>query len=804
MQAGPMTSNTTYPRSHRWLDPANRVLQISVIAFFLGVIWLSVYRDFVFGASTLLYKDIGSDSVNVYYPYLVHISGYLRSEGFPSWSFHVGMGQSISYFVGYLIWQPIVWLPKTMVSYALVFQHLFKILVAGLLFFCFLQLRGLKLVAAFLGSCLLAFSAYMCMGSCWYIQADEVVSFTALLFAAELAVTRGRWIFLVISVAVTGLLTAFHLYFCALFLVGYVPLRLFHQSGWQPWPILRASLSLAIAAVLGVGLGAVLTMPGFYDLLNSPRGAGSASAVTALRAFPIFGLESSLHYFTASLRPFANDILGTGSDFHGWRNYLEAPASYCGLICLLLLPQVFFRGTLRSHAIATLFLSAVLVPTVFPWFRYFFWLFQGDYYRTFSLFSILGIITLSVSIFSRYATGQRLNLPILAVTTIVLTGFLCFPFNETKALINGPLRCGAAILLIIYASTLTIGQLINRQNIVSWIVTALVAGELIYFGHRTVAERPTVTKQELKERVGYNDYTVDAIRDIKANDHSFFRLTKTWGSSLAVNPSLNDGMVFGYYGTSSYSSFNNLNYIKFLAAVDAISANAPEDETRWSFGLLGHSLLSTFACEKYVITDNPVPFQASESYEMVGRYENVYLLKNKEFLPLGLSYAHYVRENAFLQLPTPDKAMALLQAVVLSEQDAATASGLLLWDIGELREAIRSNSMAEIIGELRRGAFKTSSFKQTRITGSIQADKRSILVFQTPFDSGWRALADEKPIPVLKVDGGLLGVMLEAGEHSVELRFRPPLLLAGAAVTLSSLCMIAIGLWKCPRFRFPV
>ena len=37
---------------------------------------------------------------------------------------------------------------------------------------------------------------------------------------------------------------------------------------------------------------------------------------------------------------------------------------------------------------------------------------------------------------------------------------------------------------------------------------------------------------------------------------------------------------------------------------------------------------------------------------------------------------------------------------------------------------------------------------------------------------------------VLRTDFGLLGVVLNAGEHTVELRYRPPFLYAGVAVSL--------------------
>ena len=67
------------------------------------------------------------------------------------------MGQSLFYLTGSLIWEPVIWLPREMIPHALVFQHLFKSLIAGLLFFRFLQLRGLTLSASLLGSLLLVF-----------------------------------------------------------------------------------------------------------------------------------------------------------------------------------------------------------------------------------------------------------------------------------------------------------------------------------------------------------------------------------------------------------------------------------------------------------------------------------------------------------------------------------------------------------------------------------------------------------------------------------------------------------------------
>ena len=776
-------------------------LSILLVAGCLLLVGALVFRDFLFGNALLLYKDAGSDSINDYYPSFVHLSDYVRLQGFPSWSFYVGMGHDLYYLAGYLIFEPVSWLPKAWIAPALVYQHFAKILIAGLLFFRFLQLRGLNLLAALLGSLLVAFSAYMCMGTCWHPFADEVVCFTALLLAVEIALKPGRWFILSLAVALVGFLDAFHLYLCAIFLLLYVPARLIGQYGWQPRAILRTCLLLALAATLGVGLGAFLSLPNLYFALNSPRGAGSASALTLMTSFPIFGRESQLHYITAALRFFANDILGTAEPFRGWQNYLEAPLSYCGLLCLILLPQIFVGASRRQRVICGVFLLGIVITTIFPWFRYFFWLFQGNYYRALSLFSILGIVTLSAIAFSRYLEGHRLNLWLLSATTIVVVGTLYLPVEELQRRLDPALTQQATIFLLSYAGLLVVGQLARRPFISGSVIVALVAAELVSFDCITVSHRQVVTKDELARRIGYNDETVDALRDIKAGDNStFYRLTKIRPSSLGVLPSLNDAMVFGYYGTPYYSSFNNINYIKFLLAVEAIPPNS-EIDTRYSVGLLNDSALSLFAAEKYVLTNAPLPWQRALQYEFVKHYDNDYLFRNARFLPLGLSFDRYITAEAFLKLPTLEKPQVLLRAVVLSNESDAAKLGLSPIALPDLEQEIRMSSLEDVVATRRKSALELTAFRQTHIEGNVALEQKAVLVLQTPFDRGWEACQDGKPAPVVKVNVGLLGVGLESGQHKVELRYQTPFLALGLAIALGSLLVLTFAAWRWPRLR---
>lgn len=775
---------------------------VLVAAGVLTALWMILFSAFIWGNQTLLYKDVGSDSLNIFYPNYVLRSDYWRNAGLFGWSFQTGMGQNISGALGSFLISPIVWLPKAAIAKAIVYQHLFYILVAGLFFADFLAVRGLRLTSCVFGAALVAFSAYMCMGSCWYFHAYEVACFSVLLWSAERAVSRGQWLLLALGVFVIALLGSFHLYLCALLLLFYVPIRLLHATNGQWKPTVRTSVLLGGVTILGLGLTAFLSLGNFQALLNSPRGSGPTSLTRTLSSFPIFALETPLHYVTAMLRMLGNDMLGVGDDYRGWQNYLEAPMSYCGLITLLLFPQVFAGANTRQRIVYALFVVFAFGFILFPWFRFLFWGFQGNYFRVFSLFSILGFITFAATALDRFSAGERLNLCLLGTALLVMLIILSGAIPAVQSVINRQLRGIAGSFLVVYALLLVVGAFTKRQSLMTWIVLGLMAIELMVFNHFTVA-RPVVLKSELSQRVGYNDETVDAVRDLKTSDSSFYRITKTWGSSPATmnSASLNDALVFGYYGTASYSSFNNLKYIQFLMATDAISPDALSTFTHWSTGTLGHPILSTFTCEKYVLTRDRNAFEGNGPYKFVRYYESAALMENMMAVPLGLVFNRWLADEDFRRLPSAAKEQVLLYAAVLPPD--YSRDGLdLPWrwmGLEMLRDEMNDSSPEQTIGLRRQTALKIDSFTENRITGSVSSPEPALMVLQMPFDPGWKARIDQKTEKTMEVDCGLLGLSLPTGDHKIEFFYVRPFRLLGSIISVVSLgLLIALAWWR-PR-----
>jgi hypothetical protein len=81
-----------------------------------------------------------------------------------------------------------------------------------------------------------------------------------------------------------------------------------------------------------------------------------------------------------------------------------------------------------------------------------------------------------------------------------------------------------------------------------------------------------------------------------------------------------------------------------------------------------------------------------------------------------------------------------------------------------------------------------------RVTIRAALDRPGYLVLADGWYPGWRATVDGVPTEVLRANHAFRAVWLEAGEHTVEMAFRPPIVLVGGAVSLTALTLLVAGL----------
>jgi hypothetical protein len=136
-------------------------------------------------------------------------------------------------------------------------------------------------------------------------------------------------------------------------------------------------------------------------------------------------------------------------------------------------------------------------------------------------------------------------------------------------------------------------------------------------------------------------------------------------------------------------------------------------------------------------------------------------------------------------------------AAVLQQLAAPTAAG-----VDPRNDALASAGDGSAF-ELPRGS-RARTAELARAAGAridVRAEGPGLLVLAEGYSRGWRALVDGAPAPVLRVNHAQLGVMLPAGLHRIDFRYRPPGFAAGACVSLATLA--ALGAWAAAAKRRP-
>jgi hypothetical protein len=92
------------------------------------------------------------------------------------------------------------------------------------------------------------------------------------------------------------------------------------------------------------------------------------------------------------------------------------------------------------------------------------------------------------------------------------------------------------------------------------------------------------------------------------------------------------------------------------------------------------------------------------------------------------------------------------------------------------------------------GHAEIAALRGDRVELDVTLSRAGLVVLADAWDAGWQASVDGAPAPVLKADVAFRAVPLSAGRHRVRLRYVPPGLAAGAAISgLAALVLIALG-----------
>ncbi len=759
-----------------------------------------VFRNFVTFNNLYLFKDIGSDTITYWWPHWVNLSNYIRTLGIPCWSFNEGMGQNIYAFgIGDPFSMFLCMLPKEVIPFAIIFMELFKIIGGGLVVYFYLDLIKCSNAASIAGGLLFAFSGYMILGSGWYFVSTEAFYAALVLYSVERFLRDGVWYLIPIPFCLFAVLQPFFLYLYGLLAALYLIFRsLLGKPDWKAVSV--TMLQMGCLAVFGVLLGSFVFLPNAYQLVNNPRVGGGASQFKILSSSPIFQVTPAYINSTLISRLFTNDLTGAGSNFRGWANYLEAPVLYIGLLCLLLAPQTFLFFSRRKRKIMLILVALCIFPLLFTWFRYAFWLFAVPYYRTYTFYISLFILFLAVKALTFIEKTGEVHIKTLAGTLLVLLFFLYHDFIPGYSrIVDTSLRNTVAVFLVLYSGLIFLLHYKKlRFNAMLGILCCMMV-ELASFSNITVNRRVVMSRDELSERTGYNDYTVDAINHIKATDAGFYRVASDYYPNAAMHMCLNGPQMLNYRGLTSYAEWNQPSYYNFLKELHASNWADTDSQisAKWVQGPAGRYLLYSLVSVKYLLSHQQANNFVSAGYSSGGSFGDVQLMKNNFSLPMGFSYDKYITLNEFRKIKNlTRKDITLLTAFIPSDTANAGLKGMQEIFAKDTGADFTYAQYANLEDSLKHDSLTITAFDDNRIKGNFKNSREKILFFTIPYDNGWKAKVDGKSATTVEATIGFTGIFIGKGNHTVELMYHVPLLTPGVIVSAIALLLYIFALVK--------
>lgn len=639
----------------------------------LIMICLYVYRDFITFSKLYVFLDWGWDSYGSYWSWYSFLIDWVRT-GFPMWTFKVGIGASI-FSASNFLFDPFnlfyMFMSKETLAYMFVFVFIAKIVLSGLFFYFYLNIMGFTKKTSLIVSLLYAFNGYMILWGQHYWFANIIVYAPLMLYSLELLIQRSKWVMFCLIIGLTAVYSYYFLYMISIYLVLYATARYILLKKIDSKKIMLFICKFSSSYILGIGISAFLLFPSIYTALTNPRVGLNID----------FSLKpaSLVEYISILGRPFSNDIMGRNYQFVGYSNYYESPQLYCGLLTLLLIPQLLKAFKLREKIVYGSLGGVLCSFILIPYGSVIFNAFSSFTYRWSFVLIIFELTMMAYAVEFVLKDKNLVDRKILKYTFGILCKILALVFvfrliyksikekvvidslESVETLVYGSIKYFIVIVIFLslyYLVTNLYSKNLLSRKIYSILIILLVCIELAAFSDTSVNKRDLVNPNYINNREGYFDNTNEIVKYLHEKDNSFYRIEKSFYSATPSEP-----LFQNYYGTTVYNSLNNPEYLNFLKTINASNARSRTIVD----GFKDRTSIQTLLGVKYYISknQNDKPY----GYDLISKFGDFYLFRNSNYLPLGFTYNSYITEEDFSKLSTEDKDRALLKYFIMKNGD---------------------------------------------------------------------------------------------------------------------------------------
>ncbi len=736
--------------------------------------------------------DYNSQQIPFYY----YVQNFLRTQS-GTWSWATDLGSSVvNSYSFYNLGSPFLWLtlpfPSRWLPYLMAPLFLLKfgcLAASGCLYLSrYAKTRNMAVVCGLV----YAFSGINVYNIFFNHMLEAAIIFPLMLWAMDNFMYEGRRGLFALFVGLALLNNYFFFLGNVTFAILYFFIKVLSDDYKFRWGKLGV---LAFEAVLGLGIGMVLALPAFYNLIQNPRTDNFASGMNVLifgRAQQYFSIIASM--FLPPDPPYLPNVFTDGAIKWTSMSFFMPIVGMAG---------VFAYCRARRGAVRRL-LAASLVMALVPILNSSYYAFNASYYARWYYMPVL-IAALATL---RALEDADINLwwGIKAVA-IGIGAFALFGLVPTE--VDGGWKLGVAeyaskFWLTILTAAFGLGVLAflwrnwrGRVRFAPLLLGAVMGFSVLYsvihisLGKFVQWERDANYKAQM--------YDGSAQLDLP-EDEGFYRID-TYGGD---NDNL--GLWVNKSGLQNFNSVVSPSIMEFYPMLGVTRDVSSKPDTA-NYALRG--LLSVkYTIMPHAHVDSFLSASGTEGFSYYDTRGPFTIYKNENFVPLGFTYSQYVPMRYLEGIAESERAPMLVRAIGLTDEQQAAHAELFAggaavsWQAdaagenGEAGgyydyEATGYTRYTEDCDARRQESSYATYYDASGFTCHIDMARENLVFFAVPYDEGFTATVNGEGAEVLRVSGGMMAVRAPAGENEIVFRYQTPGLAVGAAVSLAALAVLA-------------
>lgn len=763
--------------------------QIGIIfTLILAVSVILIFGQYIIGKAYFIFTDVGSDTFYQYYPYFVNSVLSIQDGTYDSWNWDYGLGTSIlnvsswtmdPFAIGVIVCG--VLFGAEVIQYALVWMQIVKIFVSYFLAKRYIRLFTQNEFAVCLGAYLCSLNGYLMLWGQHYFLGTACIYVLLVFIALEKFVRykgkrEGAW--LALAVAASSIYSYYTTYMILAVAAVYFLVRYFSiREGDSIRDMIRIFGKCIFSVFTGLCLAGIVLIPAcYYVLTNSSRLSGATTSVMSriwhsfLNSFQINEIGVRLSRLISNNLLYIND----GSNAH-FGNYYEMPQLFCTIFIFFFIGQwiVYEFKKAKNGRHLVLFAVKLLLIYLLIFSDSTGLILNGFAYAAYRYtFIILPLLALGIAlVWDWVITNKKISVCGLAIGAVLSGIAWLYSHSNMVPEIENYVELVAVFLFV---GTLLLvsawrSKKYNRQ-IISLFLLMIVA-TTIMDGYITNNQRSVITKE--KYPLQWDDGKLDndtarAIKWIRENDLSFYRLDKTYGNWT----NLSDSFFEKYSTVTWYNSTPNTNISAFY---NYIYKDASDHETSFfdsaikyfnvdtELAVAAISLVNT----KYILSLSELEYPWCEEIHREG---DVYIYRNLNTDSIAKWYSKTMTKEEFEYLGEEEQALVLKDTLVT-----------------EYNMGLEADSEAVV------GDFCLSG--RSGISGNIVCDHTGLLMIAIPDQAGWEVYVDGEKTETYNADYGFLAVLLKEGEHQISAEYKVPKRKEGVLFSFLGITMLCGLVW---------